>query len=45
MDFANRRKLDFVSREKRILWVAFSRRMVTFAGGRDDDADGIVTLA
>src|SRR2546427_5083574 len=37
LDFANRRKLDYVTREKRILWVAFSRNMVTFAGGRDDD--------
>jgi hypothetical protein len=31
VDFFRRRKLDFVTREKRILWVAFSRRMVTFA--------------
>ncbi len=29
-DFAWRRKLDCVCREKRILLVAFSRRMVTF---------------
>jgi hypothetical protein len=38
-DFFNSAKLDFADREKRILWVAFSRRMVdvrgemTFAAG------------
>jgi len=38
-DFFNAAKLDFADREKRILWVAFSRRMVdvrgemTFAAG------------
>jgi len=30
LDFFNRRKLDFVTREKRILLVAFSRRWVDF---------------
>lgn len=29
-DFVNRRKLDCVDREKRILWVAFSRKKVDF---------------
>jgi hypothetical protein len=38
LDFVNRRKLNFVTREKRILLVAFSRRKVTFAGRQDDNA-------
>jgi hypothetical protein len=32
-DFSNRRKLEFATREKRILLVAFSRRMVDVSPG------------
>jgi hypothetical protein len=31
-DFFKAAKLDFVDREKRILWVAFSRKMVDVRG-------------
>jgi hypothetical protein len=39
MYFVNRRKLIFIYREKRILFVAFSHKIVTFAGRRDKHQD------
>jgi hypothetical protein len=42
-DFVDRRKLDFVDREKRILLVAFSRKRVDFR--RETWSDGRFTAS
>jgi len=43
--FVNRRKLIFIHREKRILLVAFSRKMVTFARTPDQRGPSLTMFA